>query len=489
MDWLKKNKNIVLTSVILVIALVIGIITGIQFYRFSNYNAYFFTDGADEIEKYSKYSPSLEGTVGDANIYIMHGKENTVAVVRSVDAEKYDSLEKVSQSGARLAGVLGSSQLSTAMAKLPALTFETRPSATEVVDALRNERVNVAILKYEDAKQALKDHNDLVIAKAEVEKVPSLLVLGGTHPNEPAGQLAATLFLENAKMKRGTLYVVTETNRSAYTHSQPQEASPFYYHLQTKSGKTRTFKFGSRATNTNQQWPKPDVYTHNPSGQPLSGNEVLNINRSYPGSINGTYTERVAYAVTECVRQNDITMVVDLHEAAPEYITINAMVAHDDAQNLAASAVLAMELYTGTTTDGEVIDGVSIRMEVSPANLHGLTHRELGDFTNTYAFLCETSNASQGKIRGKFTEDLIVSGEDKFYVKAEELGLLYAAPVNIKERVARHTLSILSIINAYNDEGKTRLGETTGSFELENIPSYVEIYDNGVGYYLHDEVK
>ena len=43
MDWLKKNKNIVLTSVILVIALVIGILTGVQFYQFSNYNAYFYT--------------------------------------------------------------------------------------------------------------------------------------------------------------------------------------------------------------------------------------------------------------------------------------------------------------------------------------------------------------------------------------------------------------------------------------------------------------
>ena len=141
---------------------------------------------------------------------------------------------------------------------------------------------------------------------------------------------------------------------------------------------------------------------------------------------------------------------------------------------------------------------VQISAEESPTNLHGLTHRELGDYTDTLALLCETSNAAQGKIRGAFTEDLIVTGKDKFYDKADQLGIIYAAPVPIAERVARHTLTICEILNAYNEElsygqygdlGTFLNGRrlTQGSFAIKNIPSYEEIMTNGVGYYLADQ--
>ena len=103
-------------------------------------------------------------------------------------------------------------------------------------------------------------------------------------------EVAATLFLENAVMERGILYVVTELNKSAYSHSQPQEGSPWYYELEV-DGTTRTFKYGARASNPVDQWPTPDVYTHS-SGQQLSSSEVRNINRAYPGSETGTPEER-----------------------------------------------------------------------------------------------------------------------------------------------------------------------------------------------------
>ena len=131
------------------------------------------------------------------------------------------------------------------------------------------------------------------------------------------------------------------------------------------------------------------------------------------------------------------------------------------------------------------MEGVLISVEASPPNLHGLSHRELGDFTDTLAFLCETSNASQGKIRGKFTEDLIITGDDKFYQQANKLGVLYAAPVDINERVARHTLSILSILQAYNDiYGDGELGK----FIINHVPDYEDIINNGIGYYLLDSL-
>lgn len=341
------------------------------------------------------------------------------------------------------------------------------------------EDVITRIEKFSDYSPKLKGtvgDSDIYVFEGE-EPGPSILIIGGTHPNEPAGQVTSTLFLENVIVKKGTVYVITEANKSAYTHSHPQEGSVMYYHIETEYG-VRTFKFGSRATNTNEQWPNPDIYVHNPSGQKLSMNDVRNLNRSYPGKIDGNYTERVAYAITQCIIKNDITMTIDLHEASPEYLTINAIVGHiddldpldpnyRDSVDLASLARLYMDM-----------EGIAIGVEPSPKELHGLTHRELGDYTNTLVFLCETSNASQGKLRGAFTEDLIITGKDKFYEKASELGLLYADPVHLNVRVARHTLSILSIIRAYNENN------LENPLIIENMPTYNDIINNGIGKYL-----
>lgn len=105
---------------------------------------------------------------------------------------------------------------------------------------------------------------------------------------------------------------------------------------------------------------------------------------------------------------------MDLHEASPEYPTINTIVAHQDALSLGSQALINMQL-----------EGMSIGLEPSPENLHGLTHRELGDYTDTLALLMETSNPSQGRLRGKTDENLVVTGQDKYYLKAAGYGRLY----------------------------------------------------------------
>lgn len=378
---LTKKTNILISSLLLLMTVILTVISGYDFRKFANYETEFVVreEVVTRIEKFSKYSPKLKNTIGDSNIYIIEGEE---------------------------------------------------PG-------------------------------------------PSVLIIGGTHPNEPSSQLTATLLLENITVTKGTVYIITEANKSAFTHSQPQEASSMYYHVETANG-LRTFKFGSRATNNTEQWPNPDIYVHRTSGQKLSNIDTRNLNRAYPGCEEGTYTEKVAYAITQCIIQNKIDVTIDLHEASPEYLTINAIVAHQRATSVAAKAAFKMDM-----------EGVLISVEVSPTNLHGLSHRELGDFTDTLAFLCETSNASQGKIRGKFTEDLILSGNDKFYQQAEKLGVLYAAPVHINERVARHSLSIFSILEAYNDiYGNGELGK----FIVNNIPEYEDIMNNGIGYYLLDSL-
>ncbi len=480
---LKNQKtNIVVTAIILAIALVVGSIVAVDFVSFRQYNAYFNTDLVDEIQHFVDYSPNLKGTVGaDTAIYIKYGSKNTVALIKAENADQLNTLDSLNATGKHICGITGSESLTIAKASLT--TVNEVADVVAAAAAVKAGTADAAVMTYAEAKAAVAADSSLAVSKAEVEKVPSMLVLGGTHPNEPAGQIAATIILESATVERGILYIVTETNRSGYTHTHPQEASPEYYHLTAKDGSQRTFKFGSRASNTVDQWPTPDMYSHKQSGQTLSASEVRNLNRAYPGSVDGNYTERVAYAVTQIIRQNNISIAIDLHEASPEYSNINQGVYHQAAESITGEASLLAEM-AGIDT---------LNFSQSPINFHGLTHRELGDYTNALVYLFETSNASQGKYRGPFTEDLIVTGKDKLYDIAEEAGLLYAPPVHIDERAARHVCCVDVLAQAFNNaSGLTRESydgtsivdySVLGDFSI-SMPSYMDIYTNGAGYYL-----
>src|SRR4051812_9465165 len=52
----------------------------------------------------------------------------------------------------------------------------------------------------------------------------TFLILGGTHPQEIGGMLAAVLMIENARVRQGRLIVVPQANRSGFTHTDPMEA-------------------------------------------------------------------------------------------------------------------------------------------------------------------------------------------------------------------------------------------------------------------------
>lgn len=298
----------------------------------------------------------------------------------------------------------------------------------------------------------------------------SMLVLGGTHPNEPSGHMAAIALIESGKITSGTLYVIPRANNSAFTHNDAQEASPHFYHIETASG-TREFVFGSRASNPLDQWPDPDVYMHQPSHQSLSGSETRNLNRGFPGVADGNMTERACYAITELIKAKEIDMTVDLHESSPEYPTINAMVAHESAMGVASAAVLDMGL-----------DGMTIGLEPSPTTLHGLTHRELGDFTDTLPFLMETANPSHGRLRGVTNEELVLTGRDPYYLKAAQNGYVWVPydenGVPIEERVARHLTGIHYLCEEYNNLNGELL-------QIEGMPTYEELMNGNLGDYLN----
>jgi hypothetical protein len=299
------------------------------------------------------------------------------------------------------------------------------------------------------------------------------LILGGTHANEPAGVIAAVVMLERANVSRGRLIIVPYANMMGRSHTFPQDAHPQTFSFNTTDGKSRTFRYGSRTTNPVYEWPNPDIYIHPASGQTMAGMERSNLNRAHPGVADGGITERLAYGFMQLIKAEKVDLAVDLHEASPEYPVVEAMVAHENAMELAA--MVAMELE---------FEGVPIRLEPSPKNLRGLNHREWGDNADVLALLLETSNPSAGRFRGKTDEALILTGADKAYQKASGLGRLYVPYEGgnepMAERVARHvtTVRLLADNLEYVREGK--------GIVIEGLPGFQELSDLGVGVYLSE---
>jgi hypothetical protein len=297
----------------------------------------------------------------------------------------------------------------------------------------------------------------------------TVLVLGGTHPNEPSSSLTAITMLENGVVTQGRLIVIPRAVQSGFTCTEPQEGYPQTYRIETQNG-IREFRYGSRGTNPIDQWPDPVIYV-NGSGQQLAGPEVRNLNRSYPGNPDGYLTEQLAYAIVELIRQEDVDISIDLHEASPEYPVINAIVAHEDALNLAVEASLFLEF-----------EGMQIGVERSPGNFRGLSHREWGDATDTLAILIESANPAQGRLRGATTEALIVEGRDPYYMRAAELGFLYVPFGNegqpLDVRVGRHLETIAMLARIYSEYHPDL------AISYSGIPSLAEVIDNGLGFYL-----
>lgn len=302
------------------------------------------------------------------------------------------------------------------------------------------------------------------------EKGGNLLILGGAHANEPAGFITAVLLIENIQVSTGKIIIVPRANNSGFTHSQPQEGNPQRYSLESPWGR-RHFRHGSRLTNPVHQWPDPSIYI-NPAGQKLSGADSRNLNRCYPGRKTGSLTEKIASGIMELIKKEKIDLALDLHEAAPEYPVINAIVFHENSADLAALALMELQ-----------IEGFEFRLEASPINLRGLSHREWGDHAQIMAILLESANASHGRLKGKTSPALIVEGKDKNYTKAAKLGRLFVPydedGIPLKLRVARHLAAVKSILSNLEELYPEK------RIEIRNMPSSSELKKVGIGPFLN----
>jgi len=316
--------------------------------------------------------------------------------------------------------------------------------------------------------------NDLNVYVLEgKERGGAVLILGGTHPEEPAGRLAAWVLAENAVLEKGRLFVILSANRSATTATRLGGAYPPDFTIPTAWGGQR-FRMGDRWSNPLDQWPDPEVYIHYPTRQQLAYMDVRNLNRAFPGRPGGTLTERTCFAITELIRRERIDIAIDLHEAELQYPVISTIVAHQKGQDLAALASMMLSSN----------EGFAIGVESSPRALRGLSHREIGDHTDAISLLLEAPEPFLDATRGRTGRDLLLTGKDEFIVRAGKRGLLFEKidekgwPIDV--RVGRHCSAILQILETWSEDKPDRAVAVSG------VPRYAEVIKNGTGAYLKD---
>jgi len=304
----------------------------------------------------------------------------------------------------------------------------------------------------------------------------SVLILGGSHPEEPAGRLAAWIIIENVRVKTGRIFVIPTANPSASTSTRPGGAYPPDYSIKTSWGEQK-FRQGDRWSNPLDQWPDPEVYIHYPSKQQLAYMDIRNQNRTWPGRPDGLMTEKTCYGMTQLIRQKKIDLVIDLHEAELQYPVISTIVVHPKGQDLAALASMTISAE----------EGFDIGVEYSPEALRGLSHREIGDWTDAIPLLMETPEPFLDATRGKTDRNLLLTGRDEFVMKAGKHGLLFEKldergwPIDV--RVGRHLSSIAVILKTWSELRPDRL------IEAEEIPRYSEIVEKTTGFYLKNPAE
>ncbi|HNS66472.1 MAG TPA: deacylase [Mesotoga infera] len=314
----------------------------------------------------------------------------------------------------------------------------------------------------------------------------SMLILGGTHPYETVTTVAAYVVMENIKVESGKVYIIPHANLSASTLGMLGNAYPKYFSVETPWG-SQKYRIGDRGTNPLDQWPDPYTYIHYPSGQNLAYQDIRNLNRTFPGRADGTLTERISFAIMELIRKEDIDIFFDYHEASLMYPVVSTYVAHDDAMDIGMMAAMMLSATQ-----------FPMKIEASPKNLKGLTHREVGDFSDALALLMETPEPFIDRVAGRMTEELMVDGIDEFVQTAAEKGLVYC-DYDIKEgftdplgnviigapldyRVGRHLSGTLEAVNWMNMFFPEKA-------LIISFPGYAEVMKNGTGYYLHDPSK
>jgi len=302
------------------------------------------------------------------------------------------------------------------------------------------------------------------------------LIMSNTHANEPAGLLATFIMIENAVVEKGTLYVIPEFDASAGRNTKAGDGYPLYFDIPTEWGPKR-FRMGNRDASPLDAWPDPDVYIHYPDKQLLSYLDVRNTNRTWPGRPDGPLMERVTFAAMELMRGEKVDVAVDMHGAETMFPVTNCIVAPQKSAKIATLVAMTVK----------AMEGFDNHVEPSPGNFRGLSHREIGDFSDTLPFLLEAPIPFLDQPTGPKTVKLLLDGKDPFLLRLSKENRLFV-PYDetgwpMDKRVGQHTSVTLEILRQF-----TKKNPDSG-IRVSGIPKYGDLVKNGAGHYFHDPAK
>ena len=290
----------------------------------------------------------------------------------------------------------------------------------------------------------------------------TFLILGGTHPNESAGMLSDVALIENIEVTEGRVIIIPRTNNSGFTHTSPLDGMQDFFTLTLSDGSERSFRVGNRLTNPVDQWPDVNYY-EGTSGRTIYGTEnpeVRNVNRLYYGTEDGVLTEQVCYGIYNLINEEGVDLTMDTHEGSPEFLYLDCTMVNMKRDNTKAMSI-ASDMALSMN-----FDDLDMRVEYSGVTSYGLSHRSLGDNTDSMMTLMETYNPSMGPLHGKMDDDLIINGNEPNYYEAHKDGYIYfQVPEDgypLIERVARHIACIEYLSEAYSWEYPEKAISFTG---------------------------
>ncbi len=299
------------------------------------------------------------------------------------------------------------------------------------------------------------------------------LIIANTHANEPAASLAAFVYVENAVVEQGTLIVIPEFNNSGSRGTWQGDGYPLYFAIGTPWGE-KTFRMGGRGVSQVDQWPDPDIFVHFPERQLLSYIDARNTNRTWPGRPDGVLAERVCYAAMELIREEGVDVAIDLHGAETMFPVTNCIVAPDKAIRIATMTMLSVTMA----------EGFANHVEPSPGSFRGLSHREIGDYSEAYPFLLEAPIPFLDQPTGPKTVQLLLDGKDDFLLSLSEQKRLFVPYTEegwpMAKRVGQHCSVSLEIFNQFSKKYPEQTIRVTA------VPKYADLVANGVGMYFHD---
>jgi predicted deacylase len=265
----------------------------------------------------------------------------------------------------------------------------------------------------------------------------TLFVLGGCHPSEPSGILAAVLLVERAEVEQGRIVVVPWGNSLAVTQRRVS--------VDTPTG-LRHFRYGERRSlATHYEDEDPQTYT-TPTGGEYPGNERRNLNRVWPGVPDGTPTERIAHAIVETIRAYGSDLAFDLHETSNLGGNLPWTIAGRE-------SVLPLLRAAVRSTNRAV--GLDLTRWRAEDGALGMSRVEWGPATGAAAFLTET-------VTGHIT------------------------PLSL--RIAVQIEWIRGVVDAFNALPETH-GETSDRrIRFAGVPAYAEIATGDLGTILQPAV-